>query len=156
MYHVLIVDDEPIVSVAIKSLIPWEDYHISMAYEAHNGRQALNLLENHPEIDIVITDISMPVMDGLELIKAMKERQLSPAIIVLSAYEDYRLVRNAFKLGVRDYILKTEMDGDSLLPLLKNVTEKLRREMPHSAAPNPSAASAPRNLAQRGRYWKAF
>lgn len=149
MYHVLIVDDEPIVSVTIKSLIPWEDYHISMAYEAHNGRQALNLLENHPEIDIVITDISMPVMDGLELIKVMKERQLSPAIIVLSAYEDYRLVRNAFKLGVRDYILKTEMDGGSLLTLLKNVTEKLRQEMPHSAAPNPSAASDPRNLAQR-------
>ena len=65
MYHVLIVDDEPIVSVTIKSLIPWEDYHISMAYEAHNGKQALNLLEDHPEIDIVITDISMPVMSWI-------------------------------------------------------------------------------------------
>lgn len=149
MYHVLIVDDEPIVSVTIKSLVSWEDYNITMAYEAHNGKQALNLLEEHPEIDIVITDISMPVMDGLELIKAMKERQLSPAIIVLSAYEDYRLVRNAFKLGVRDYILKTEIDGDSLLTLLKNVTEKLHREPPHSAAPNPSVSNDPRNLAQR-------
>lgn len=63
MYKVLIVDDEPIVSVTIKSLVKWNEHNIVMAYEASNGKQALNLLEKNTDIDIVMTDISMPVMD---------------------------------------------------------------------------------------------
>lgn len=128
MYKVLIVDDEPIVSVTIKSLVKWNEYNIVMAYEAHNGKQALNLLEENADIDIVMTDINMPVMDGLKLIEEMKARGMSQAIIVLSAYEDYKLVRTAFKYGVRDYILKTEIDAEKLLDLLKNVTDKLATE----------------------------
>lgn len=128
MYKVLIVDDEPIVSVTIKSLVKWNEHNIDMAYEAHNGKQALNLLTENTDIDIVMTDINMPVMDGLKLIEEMKVRGLSQAIIVLSAYEDYKLVRSAFKYGVRDYILKTEIDEDKLLNVLKNVTDKLETE----------------------------
>ena len=128
MYKILIVDDEPIVSVIIKSLVKWEDYNIVMAYEAHNGKQALSLLEENKDIDIVMTDINMPVMDGLKLIEEMQARGMSQAVIVLSAYEDYNLVRSAFKYGVRDYILKTEMDAENLLDLLKNVTGKLETE----------------------------
>lgn len=128
MYKVLIVDDEPIVSVTIKSLVKWNEHNIVMAYEASNGKQALNLLEKNTDIDIVMTDISMPVMDGLKLIEEMKKRGMSQSIIVLSAYEDYKLVRTAFKYGVRDYILKTEIDAEKLLDVLENVTDKLEAE----------------------------
>lgn len=121
MYKVLIVDDEPIVSVTIKSLVKWEEYNIDMAYEAHNGKQALNLLEENPDIDIVMTDINMPVMDGLKLIEEMKSKGMTQIIFVLSAYEDYSLVRTAFKYGITDYILKTEIDAEKLLDLFKNV-----------------------------------
>lgn len=130
MYKVLIVDDEPIVGVTIKSLVDWEAHNISMAFEAFNGKQALKLLEENEDIDVVITDISMPVMDGLDLIQAMKERGMTAEILVLSAYEDYSLVRNAFKLGARDYILKTQMDGERLLALLKSILEKLPEDRP--------------------------
>ena len=128
MYKVLIVDDEPIVSVTIKSLVKWNEHNIVMAYEAHNGKQALNLLEENTDIDIVMTDINMPVMDGLKLIEEMKKRGMPQAIIVLSAYEDYKLVRSAFKYGVRDYILKTEIDAEKLLDILKNVIDKFETE----------------------------
>lgn len=128
MHKVLIVDDEPVVSLAIKSLINWEDYDISMEFEASNGKQALKILEENRDIEIVLTDINMPVMDGLELIIAIKEMKLFPCIIVLSAYKDYGLVRNAFKLGVNDYILKTELDADSLLKLLNSVISKIDKE----------------------------
>lgn len=128
MYKVLIVDDEPIVGVTIKSLVKWSEHNIIMAYEAQNGKQALNILEENKDIDIVMTDINMPVMDGLKLIEEMQTRGMSQAIVVLSAYEDYSLVRTAFKYGVRDYILKTEIDAEKLLDLLKNVTDKLATE----------------------------
>lgn len=125
MYEVLIVDDEPMVGVMIKSLVNWEAHGVLISHEAVNGKQALKILEEHPDINIVITDMDMPVMNGLQLITEMKKRLMQPEVIVLSAYEDYGLVRNAFKLGVTDYILKTELDPESLLRLINNVIGKL-------------------------------
>lgn len=120
MLTVMVVDDEPIVGLTIKSLLNWEDFGFSMKYEASNGKQALKILEGNPEIDVIITDMNMPVMGGLELIKILKEREIPASIVVLSAYEDYAFVRNAFKLGVNDYILKTELDGEKLLAQLNS------------------------------------
>lgn len=119
MYKVLVVDDEPLVRVAMKSLMNWEEYGISMELEASNGKEAMKLLESDSNINVVITDINMPIMDGLELIEEIHKRKWPIEIIVLSAYDDYNLVRQAFKLGVNDYILKTEMEPDNVLKLLQ-------------------------------------
>jgi two-component system, response regulator YesN len=125
MYGMMVVDDEPIVRLAVKSLIDWEEHGFTACYEAANGRQALKLLEEHPEIDIIITDINMPVMDGLSLIEAVQKINAGKGIIVLSAYNDYQWVRQAFKLGVKDYILKTEMNAENILTLLQGVVKEL-------------------------------
>ena len=125
MYQVMVVDDEPIVRLAIKSLVDWENHGFIVEFEAANGKQALRLLEEHPEIDIVITDINMPVMDGLTLIAEAQKTGAAEGIIVLSAYNDYKLVRQAFKLGVKDYILKTEINGENVLALLRSVAAEL-------------------------------
>lgn len=128
MHKALIVDDEPIVGVMLKTLIDWDEFGISDVYEAANGKQALVLLEKQPDIDVVMTDVSMPVMDGLQLIEEIKRRGWSPVIVVLSAYEDYQLVRSAFKFGVVDYILKTDMDAPKLRELMENIVGRLEEK----------------------------
>ena len=124
LYKIMIVEDEPIVRLALKSLVDWKHWGFNMDLEASNGKQALKLLSENPEVNIIITDINMPVMDGLELISEINDRGLGISIVVLSAYNEYSLVRQAFKLGVSDYILKTEMDPEGILKLLKDVASK--------------------------------
>ena len=124
MHSVLLVDDEPFVRLSLASLRCWEEEDFSLRFEASNGREALAVLAAHPEIDMVLLDITMPVMDGIECLRRIAageggHRDAPPAVIVLSAYDDFHLVRTAFTLGARDYMLKAEMEGDSLLALLQ-------------------------------------
>ena len=73
MYNILIVDDEPIVKIALRSILPWEEYGFFICGTAGNGLEALSLIEKqHP--DVIITDLKMPGMDGLELIRTLKEK----------------------------------------------------------------------------------
>ncbi len=127
MYKIMLVEDEPIVRLAIKSLINWEEKGFVIENEASNGRQALKLLEENPNIDIIVTDINMPVMDGLEFISEVTRSKMEPEIIVLSSYNDYDWVRKSFKLGVNDYILKTEMEPEGILEIVKGAAAKLEK-----------------------------
>lgn len=118
MFKLLIVEDEHIVRLALRSLIDWTGNGIEIVAESVNGLEAVEVLKME-DIDLVITDINMPVMNGLELIQTIDQMGLNPSIIVLSAYNDYHYVRDAFKLGVKDYILKSEMDPNHVLELVK-------------------------------------
>ncbi len=123
MYRMLLVEDEPIVRLALKSLVNWEKYDFDEVLEAANGKKALEIIKNSDDIDIVITDINMPVMNGIELIEESRKLDKDIQFLVLSAYDDYELVRSAFKLGINDYILKTEMDPDKILKMVLTVLE---------------------------------
>lgn len=118
MFKVLLVEDEHIVRMALKSLIDWRTHGIEIIGECINGAEALRVLKDEA-VDIVITDINMPVMNGIELIKQLKELEIDASVIVLSAYNDYAFVREAFKLGVKDYILKSEMEPGAILEMVK-------------------------------------
>ena len=125
MYSILIIDDEPIVKIALRSILPWESYGFSICGTASNGLEALQLIERqHP--DIIITDLKMPEMDGLELIRTLKEREYPGEILVLSNYEDFDSVRNALILGATDYLLKIKIQPDTLLQCLNKTAEKLK------------------------------
>lgn len=124
MLTVLVVDDEPFVRISMASLRDWSGLGFDFRYEAGNGQQALDLVTQHPEIDIVLLDLSMPVMDGISFLKALPPASM-PAVIVLSAHDNYPLVRQSFTLGVKDYLLKTEVDGDTLLTILNKVAGDL-------------------------------
>jgi two-component system response regulator YesN len=119
MHSVLIVDDEPFVRLSLASMRAWEEDGFDLSHEAPNGKQALQILKAHPEIDIVLLDMSMPVMDGIEFLRRCKENGKAPTVIVLSAHDDFHLVRTAFTLGAVDYVRKEEMEGASLLAVLK-------------------------------------
>jgi len=105
MYRLIIVDDERQIRKGIQKILNWEEYGIEIVGEAANGVQALELIQK-VKPDIVFTDIHMPKMNGIELLESIKTSELSMLSVVLSGYDDYRLVRKAMKAGALDYILK--------------------------------------------------
>ncbi len=128
MAKILIVDDEPIVRIGLKALGDWESEGFYFNFEAANGKSALTVLEAHRDIGIIITDIDMPVMDGLELIKQVKTKFPNVMILVLSAYSDYELVRKSFKNGVFDYIVKADMVYEKILEQLRSTEKALAKQ----------------------------
>ncbi|HHX68789.1 MAG TPA: response regulator, partial [Gallicola sp.] len=106
MYNILIVDDEEIICSSLKArLEKILGNGFNSIHEAYNGIDAIKLAEK-TNLDIVITDIKMPKMDGIELIREMKRRNLSRNFLVISGYDDYEYVREAFRSGIVDYLLK--------------------------------------------------
>jgi two-component system response regulator YesN len=136
MHSVLVVDDEPFVRLSLVSLHPFGADGFDFAAEAGNGAEALAVLAAHPEIDIVLLDLSMPVIDGLEVLRRLRAEPLPRpiAVIVLSAHDDYHLVRDAFKLGAADYLLKRELDAETLRAALDKAASGLAPSGERTAA----------------------
>ncbi|WP_309120279.1 response regulator [Paenibacillus sp.] len=125
-YKVMLVDDEMLVRLGVKSLIPWEEHGFQFMGDAPDGAKALELMADGPP-DILLTDIVMPNMNGLELIEQVKARYPNTLIIVLSSHNEFDYVRKAMKLGVEDYLLKTSLKPAELLQLLIEASGKVRR-----------------------------
>lgn len=123
MRKVLIVDDEAIVRVTLRSMIRWEDYGMEVAADCNSGFQALNYLQNHA-VDLLITDVKMPEMSGIELLRRAGEMGKRPVSLVLSGYNEFELVREAFRLGASDYLLKGDLTEENLSRTLKTLGEK--------------------------------
>jgi two-component system response regulator YesN len=114
---VLLVEDESIVRRFIKSLINWEANGFMVIGEASNGEEAWHILETE-SVDIVLTDIRMPLLDGFELIKRINEKNLSCEVVILSSYDEFEYVRTALKLQVSDYVHKATISEEELLSCL--------------------------------------
>lgn len=114
MIKLLIADDEPLVLVGMQSILDWNALGIELCATAHNGRQALQLIERHrPEL--VITDIKMPLMSGLELATACREKgDELPLFIMLTSYEEFSFVKEAMHLSAVDYLIKLELTAQNL------------------------------------------
>lgn len=125
MIRVLVVDDEPLVRLTVRSLEDWRSHGLDIVAEAADGAAALAALEADPGIDVVLADVDMPVMDGLALAEALAARGADQAVLFLSSYDTFEYARRAFKAGAGDYILKSEMDDGRLLSVLKRAAEGL-------------------------------
>ncbi|CAH0308308.1 putative response regulatory protein SACOL0201 [Peribacillus sp. Bi96] len=125
MYNVFLVDDEPFIIEGMRALVPWEDYGLNVVGEASNGSEAIKKLETC-HVDILLTDIMMPIMDGLELISTLKERHPNTKYIVLSGYEEFEYVKKGMKLGIENYLLKP-VNEQELISTLENSIEKLEK-----------------------------
>jgi len=126
MYKVFIVDDEPIILSGISHLVNWPRLDCQIAGSFRNGREALNAIE-HSGADIVITDIKMPVMDGLELVRACSEKYPQIVFIILTSLEEFRLVKEAIRYSVSEYIVKTELDAETLSRVIGKVKKESDR-----------------------------
>jgi two-component system response regulator YesN len=105
MFQAILCDDNEIILEGLSSQIKWKDLGIELTATAADGNEAWELIQKNPP-DLLITDIRMPYMDGLELSK--KARELNPNIVILiiSAYDDFQYARTAMHLQAFDYILK--------------------------------------------------
>ena len=103
MYQVLIVDDEPIVKIALRSMIDWNALGFHICATASDGEEALDMACRF-QPDLIICDLKMPVMDGIELIREVQKKEISCEFLVISNYEDFDYVRTALVLGAADYI----------------------------------------------------
>lgn len=127
-YNVLIVDDEPIIRRGLASCLDWAGNGLRLIGEAANGEAALRLLENEL-VDILITDIKMPIMDGLELIRRIKVNCPAVKAILVSSYSDFEYAREAVKLGVVvDYLLKPTMEPEDLARVMLQCKAQLDKE----------------------------
>lgn len=127
MYKVILVDDEIFTRKGLIKLIDWEACGYQIVEEADNGEDALELIKNL-QPDLVITDIRMPVLDGLELIKSIStESDICPAFIIISGYDDFSYAQKAVRYGVHDFILKP-IDEIEFTETLLTLKDKLERD----------------------------
>ncbi|MFB5761789.1 response regulator [Paenibacillus medicaginis] len=124
--RMLIVDDEPVICQGLRYTIDWGQLGIEVAGEAYDGEEALHLTEEH-HIDLLLTDIRMEGMDGLELTAQLKSRYPHVRVIMISGYEDFAYARQAVRLNVSDYLLKP-VDIDELVAVVRKVVDEIRNE----------------------------
>ncbi len=133
MLKVLVVDDEFIVRMGLISCIRWEEMDLELVGEASNGLEAMEMIRKHMP-DIILLDLLMPGMTGMDLIQKLEEQNIRTNIIILSCHEDYSYVRDAFKKGVRDYILKLSSTPEEICSVLGDVAKKILAERASSQA----------------------
>ena len=127
-HNILIVDDEQLIRQGLRARIEYLGIDVDEIFEAENGLMALRLQEEHP-IDVVITDIRMPDMDGLELIQEMQKKNNQIKFVVLSGYAEFSYAETAIRLGVKAYLLKPVSNDD-----LKAAFDKAYKEMEQTAS----------------------
>lgn len=128
MIQVLIVDDEKLEREGIKYLLAMEEGEWNIR-EASNGRDALQILKNE-ETDLLLTDIKMPHMDGLELTSKAKEMKPGLQVVIFSGYSDFTFAQEAIRYGVTEYMLKP-VEPESFHKIIntirKNILKKKRK-----------------------------
>ncbi|MBD2848043.1 response regulator [Paenibacillus sp. IB182496] len=126
MYHLLLVDDEPAVADNLAVSIDWEALGIAAVHKAYSGTEALAVLEREA-IDILVTDIRMPGMSGLELIARIGRRRKRIRCVLLTGYSEFDYAKQAIRLGTADYLLKP-LRNDDLVATVRRQIEALDAE----------------------------
>lgn len=127
MARIVIVDDEYFVRMGIKTIADRQEKGYFVIGEAENGTDAVNMiLEKDP--DIVFLDITMPGMNGLQVLETIRQKEYHGYVAMLTCHEDFQYAQQAVRYGADDYVLKNELVGDSMLTYLEKVTEKIRKK----------------------------
>ncbi len=130
MKKVMLVEDEDFILQGIKYIIDWEALSMEIAATAHNGKEALEIFQENPT-DIVVTDVEMPRMNGLELLREIRKLNSRTRGIFLSGYDEFEYARTALRLDVEEYILKPINEDqlrDALIRAGKHLDELDRKK----------------------------
>ncbi len=126
-YTILLVDDESAVREGIRNRTPWERYNFKVVGEAGNGIEALEMIEElHP--DVVITDIRMPYLDGMELIQEIRKSHPPVTIIIISGYDEFTYAQQAIRYDVSEYVLKP-VTSEDICNLLERTEKRLDEDI---------------------------
>ncbi|MCX7841928.1 MAG: response regulator [Clostridia bacterium] len=126
LLKLIIVDDETLPRKRIKSF-QLSKHGYEIVGEAENGSEALELVDSLRP-DIVVTDIVMPVMDGLDLLKSIKKMHFAPKVVLLTCYDDFEKVQKAVKLGASDYIIKLMLQEEDFINALNKIAIEINKE----------------------------
>ena len=126
MYKVFLVDDEIVIREGIRNSFPWEENGFTLVGEAPDGELALQTMQD-VKPDILITDIRMPFMDGMQLCEAVSHTMPWVQIVILSGYDDFTYAQQAISLGVKEYLLKP-VSAQELLEVLERIAGRIREE----------------------------
>ena len=121
MNRVLVVEDEKLIRQGIAAMIKKSGVPVNEVLECSNGLQALDILKEN-KIDVMFTDIRMPKMNGIELVKAIQNLEEPPITIAVSGYDDFSYAVEMMRQGVREYILKP-VERDKLREVLSKLQE---------------------------------
>lgn len=127
MNRVILVDDDPIVLIQLRKMIEWEKLNCELVAEAANGEDAIWAIEQY-DPQIVITDISMPGMTGVELIQHVSKRKNRTKVIAISAFDHFNYVRESLKNGAGDYLLKHQLTAEILESAISSALSELGQE----------------------------
>ena len=128
MYSVLLVDDEPNILEVLSLTIPWEAYGFSVDATSSNALDALDVMKRY-RFDLIVTDIHLPIMDGLEFIRNVRAVDSYAEIIIISGYNRFEYAKQAIKLRVDSYILKP-IDPSEVCEQLQQVKSRLKEKTP--------------------------
>ncbi|WP_285229350.1 response regulator [Paenibacillus polymyxa] len=123
MYKVFIVDDEPFIIEGLYDIVDWSSFGMEIVSHAGNGQAALQALTSQP-VDILITDISMPLMNGLDLIREARRVKPELKVIILSGFNEFEYLKEGMQLGIENYLLKP-INVEELESTLSNTASKL-------------------------------
>lgn len=133
-YKLLVVDDETEASRALCSYFPWETLGFTVVKQLQNGKQAYEYVLNNP-VDVILCDIIMPVMTGIDLAAKIFEHHLKIKIIFLSGYKEFEYAQKALCFGVRNYILKPT-NYEELVKIFTRIKNELDDEAPVGSVPD--------------------
>lgn len=123
LMKVMLVDDEPFILQGLSVIIDWEQEGYEIVRKASDGQEALDYLKEN-DVDLIITDIRMPQINGLELLEKIRNEKLSEAyVIILSGYNDFQYAQAAIRYSCMEYILKP-VQKEQLLDNIRRVTRK--------------------------------
>lgn len=123
MYKILLVDDEILVRDAIRENIDWKSLDCELVGDCENGRQAVEFVQSH-KVDVVLTDICMPYMDGMELSEFLHDNYPDILIVIFSGFGEFEYAKKAIRYNVSEYMLKP-VTAMELTKVLRNMKEKL-------------------------------
>ncbi|MDD3903694.1 MAG: response regulator [Sphaerochaeta sp.] len=133
MYSIIIIDDEKELLEGLSQYFPWEKIGFQVAGAFNDGRSALAYCTSHP-VDVVLTDIRMPFMSGLDLIRELRTYKHVPLFCIMSAYNDFDYAKQAISFGVQDYLLKpsTFEEIEQTFTKIKNLLDGTTVETVHA------------------------
>lgn len=124
-YELIFVEDDNQIRNGLSHFFPWEQLGFNMTASFENGMQALDYVRNH-HVDVILTDVRMPVMDGLEMLEKMRLENLDAYVVILSAYREFSYAQKAIELGVSNYIIKSTK-YDELVQVFQRIHENLTK-----------------------------
>ena len=151
MYKLILADDEYELRNGLGTYFPWEEIGFELAASLENGQQVIEYLESH-SADVLLCDIRMPVMDGLEVAQYIYRKKLPIYMIMFSGYRDFEYAKKAMQYGVRDYIVKSAKFNE-LVSVFRNLREQLDMENSKKNLPEPQRGISSRLLRPCRRRW---